>query len=213
MDMNKLALAFAITGIALVGTSMSPALAQQPAAPKVDAALVEAYVARTWRGASEEWRARVNQDETQRVCTASNNEPDNAAFQAILAREKATVVFPADGKVLGDWRRGQQVAQRGTGGQFSDQPTTQRGGNCYACHALSKGEVSFGTLGPPLTNYGKDRKFEADEARTAYAKVFNAMSVLPCSQMPRFGFHKFLTEQQIKDVVAYLFDPDSPVNK
>ena len=25
--------------------------------------------------------------------------------------------------------------------------------------------------------------------------------------------HKFLTEQQIKDVVAYLFDPDSPVNK
>lgn len=31
--------------------------------------------------------------------------------------------------------------------------------------------------------------------------------------MPRFGFHKVLTEQQMKDVVAYLFDPESPVNK
>jgi sulfur-oxidizing protein SoxX len=211
--MNRLAFTVAVLGALSSGAQLSPAQAQQAAAPKADPALVEAYVARTWRGASEEWRARVNQDETQRLCTASNNEPDNAAFQAILAREKATVVFPADGKVLGDWKRGQQVAQRGTGGQFSDQPTTQRGGNCYACHQLSKAEVSFGTLGPSLTNYGKDRKFAPDEARTAYAKVFNAMSVLPCSQMPRFGYHKFLTEDQIKDVVAYLFDPESPVNK
>lgn len=36
---------------------------------------------------------------------------------------------------------------------------------------------------------------------------------MPCSQMPRFGYHNFLTEQQIKDVVAYLFDPSPPVNK
>jgi L-cysteine S-thiosulfotransferase len=36
---------------------------------------------------------------------------------------------------------------------------------------------------------------------------------LPCSNMPRFGYHKFLSEQQIKDVTAYLFDPQSPVNK
>jgi sulfur-oxidizing protein SoxX len=31
--------------------------------------------------------------------------------------------------------------------------------------------------------------------------------------MPRFGYHEFLSEQQIKDVVAYLMSPDSPVNK
>ena len=31
--------------------------------------------------------------------------------------------------------------------------------------------------------------------------------------MPRFGVNKFLTEQQIKDLVALLFDPESPVNK
>jgi sulfur-oxidizing protein SoxX len=31
--------------------------------------------------------------------------------------------------------------------------------------------------------------------------------------MPPFGAHKILTEQQMKDVMALLMDPDSPVNK
>ena len=74
-------------------------------------------------------------------------------------------------------------------------------------------ELSYGTLGPSLQNYGKDRKFDPAEARNAYAKIYNAQGVFPCSQMPRFGLHKFLSEQQMKDAVAYLFDPESPVNK
>lgn len=36
---------------------------------------------------------------------------------------------------------------------------------------------------------------------------------MPCSMMPRFGYHGFLTEQQMKDLTALLFDPESPVNK
>ena len=205
-----------VVAVVLAGSAISlvhPASAQQASMPKIDPAIVEAYVAGTWKGTSEAWRARVVQDETQKVCTGTGNEPQGNLFDQIRDKEKATVVFPADGVVIGDWKRGAQVAQRGTGGQFTDNDQTVRGGNCYACHQMSKAELSYGTLGPPLTGYGKDRKFDAAEARNAYAKVFNAMSVLPCSQMPRFGFHKFLTEQQIKDVVAYLFDPDSPVNK
>jgi L-cysteine S-thiosulfotransferase len=31
--------------------------------------------------------------------------------------------------------------------------------------------------------------------------------------MPRFGANKVLTEKQITDLVALLFDPESPVNK
>jgi sulfur-oxidizing protein SoxX len=31
--------------------------------------------------------------------------------------------------------------------------------------------------------------------------------------MPRFGHNKVLTPEQIKDYVAYLLDPASPVNK
>jgi L-cysteine S-thiosulfotransferase len=190
----------------------TPAAAQSPA-PQADPAVVEAFVAATWKSTTGDWRARVDQDATQKACTASNNEPTGPLFDQIRDRESATVVFPADGKVLGDWKKGAQVAQRGTGGQFSDQANTYRGGNCYACHQMSKAEVSFGTLGPSLNGYGKLHRFDAAEARKTYAKIYNAMSVLPCSQMPRFGHAKFLSEEQIKDVVAYLYDPESPVNK
>jgi sulfur-oxidizing protein SoxX len=123
------------------------------------------------------------------------------------------LVFPADGNVIGNWKEGEKVAQNGRGGQFSDGPNTVNGGNCYACHQMAKAELSFGTLGPSLVEYGKIRKFSAEDARQVYAKIFNPQSVQPCSNMPRFGYHKFLSEQQIKDVTAYLMSPDSPVNK
>ena len=159
------------------------------------------------------YRRTVNQDETQRACSLSRNQPSNAEFDKILAREKAAIVFPADGVVLGKWQDGEKVAQIGTGGQFSDSATGPRGGNCYACHQMARVEVSYGTLGPSLQEYGKIRKYSADDAKAAYAKIYNAQSVLPCSNMPRFGHNKFLSEQQMKDVTAYLFDPESPVNK
>jgi sulfur-oxidizing protein SoxX len=200
-----------VVALALLAGTAS---AQQPAAkPKVDPAVVEAFVKKTWPKVPDGWQARVNQDETQWICSLTRNDPPKDQYEKIVAREKASVVFPADGNVMGDWKRGFTVANRGTGGQFTDKADTYQGGNCYACHQMAKEEVSYGTLGPSLLNYGKIRKFDKEEARAAYAKIYNAQSVLPCSQMPRFGYHKFLTEQQIKDVVAYLFSPDSPVNK
>lgn len=183
---------------------------QQPA--KASLEQVEAYVRNTWKSPPAGWESRIKQDETQRVCSQFRNDPPRAEYAAIKAREIATLVFPVDGNVLGSWKAGETVAQTGTGGQFSDKDDTVRGGNCYACHQMAPKELSYGTLGPSLTEYGKIRKFEPAEAKSAYAKIFNAQSVLPCSSMPRFGAHKFLTEQQIKDVTAYLFDPASPVN-
>lgn len=191
-------------------TTASGALAQSA---KLSPQIIDAYVKTTWKTPPEGWQTRIDQDETQRICSETRNNPPQAEFAKIQARELATVVFPADGKVLGDWKAGETVAQIGTGGQFSDKPDTPRGGNCYACHQMAPKELSYGTLGPSLAGYGKIRKFDAKEAKAAYAKIFNSQSILPCSNMPRFGYHKFLTEQQIKDVTAYLFDPDSPVNK
>jgi L-cysteine S-thiosulfotransferase len=203
-----------LTAIAALGVllcTLPIVEAGQPA--KVAPELVEAYVKRTWSAPADGWQSRVDQDETQRICTETRNDPSKAEYAAILARETATVVFPADGQVLGDWKAGEKVAQVGTGGQFTDKADGPRGGNCYACHQMAKAELSYGTLGPSLLDYGKIRKFAAEDAKAAYAKIYNAQSVQPCSNMPRFGFHKFLTEQQIKDVTAYLFDPASPVNK
>ncbi len=197
---------------ALCAALLTPAaIAQQ--AQKVSPELVETYVKNTWKSPAEGWQSRIDQDETQKVCSETRNQPTAEQSKAILAREKTIVVFPSDGNVLGDWKKGERVANTGTGGQFSDRADTPRGGNCYACHQMAAKELSYGTLGPSLLEYGKNRKYKPDEAKDAYAKIFNAQSVQPCSNMPRFGVHKFLSEEQMKDVTAYLFDPESPVNK
>ncbi len=166
-----------------------------------------------WHDLASGWEKRLDQDPTQKICSRYRNDPPAAEAKKIIARESASVVFPADGNVLGDWKRGQEIAGNGRGGQFSDPEGTINGGNCYACHQLAKAEVSYGTLGPSLTHYGKDRSFSADAAKDTYAKIYDSQATVACSNMPRFGFHKFLTEQQIKDVVAFLFDKESPVNK
>ena len=198
-----------VTFACVVGGAVA-AHAQQP---KGAAETVSAYVKNTWKAPAEGWQARVDQDDTQRICSETRNSPSKADFERILAREVASIVYPVDGNVLGDWKAGEAVAQIGTGGQFSDKADGPRGGNCYACHQMAPKELSYGTLGPSLIEYGKIRKFSPAEAKATFAKIFNAQSVLPCSNMPRFGYHKFLSEQQIKDVTAYLFSPESPVNK
>lgn len=137
----------------------------------------------------------------------------SAQSDEILKREAARVVLPADGKLLGDWKKGYTVANNGRGGQFSDPPGTISGGNCFACHQLDPKEVSYGTLGPSLAAYGKDRRDDPETIKDAYTKIYNSMAAVPCSNMPRFGVNKVLDEQQIKDVMAYLFDPELPVNK
>jgi L-cysteine S-thiosulfotransferase len=201
------AIAWSVALLALSG----PVSAQQAA--KIDPAIVDRTIKETFKGASAEWQARIDPDEAQRVCSESRGNPPADIAQKLVDTAIATVVYPPDGKVLGDWKKGQRLAQRGTGGQFSDRPDTPKGANCYACHQLSPAELSFGTLGPSLAEYGKIRRFREADAKAAYAKIYNAQTVLPCSNMPRFGHNKFLTIEEIKDITAYLFDPESPVNK
>ena len=78
---------------------------------------------------------------------------------------------------------------------------------------LTKEEVSFGTIGPSLYQYGKIRGPSEDMQRYTYGKVYNPQAYTACSNMPRFGHKAILTEQQMKDVVALLLDPQSPVNR
>ena len=158
---------------------------------------------------------RIDQDEAQRLCSVYN--PTNPIPKDIAARiekeQLAQVKYPSDGKYLGDWKAGERIAQSGQGMQYSDDPARGAGGNCYACHQLSKAELSYGTIGPSLYNFGKLRGFTPEMQKYAYAKVYNSQAFSACSSMPRFGHHGVLTEKQIKDVVALLMDPESPVNK
>ena len=158
--------------------------------------------------------SRLDQDETQRVCSEYANRPLPASVaEKIQQANLATVRFPADGNLVGDWKAGERIAQSGQGFQYSDNPATPAGANCYACHQLSAGEVAYGTIGPSLRNFGKLRGFTDETRKYVWSKVYNAEAFTACSNMPRFGHQHILTEQQIRDVVALLTDPASPVNQ
>jgi len=157
---------------------------------------------------------RLDQDETQRVCSAQDGKtPPKDVAAAVEQLNLALVKYPADGKLLGDWKNGEKIAQEGRGKQFSDDPAGPVGANCYACHQLAPQELSYGTIGPSLYQFGKVRGYGIDTQRYAYGKIYDSDAYAACSSMPRFGHNGILTEQQIKDVTALLMDPASPVNK
>ena len=155
----------------------------------------------------------VVQDAAQRICTKFSDNPPAELAKTLEAQQLATVKFPADGKLMGDWKAAERVAQSGVGMTWSDRPGTVNGGGCYNCHQLAAKEISFGTLGPSLRGFGKTRGSGPDMQRYVYGKLWNSKAYSLCSQMPRFGHTGSLTEQQIKDLVAYLLDPASPVNQ
>jgi L-cysteine S-thiosulfotransferase len=203
-------LAVALALASLVG--VTSAMAQQKQA--VDPARVDAAVKAAFPTAPAEWQSRLAPDSTLKECSAHDNAPPKPVFDAIAAREKASIEYPPDGKFLGDWKKGEALAQSGYGMRFTDYPAARaNGGNCYACHQITKRELSYGTIGPSLLEYGKLREFKEAEAKTAYEKIYNAQAAFPCSLMPRLGTNKILSIEQIKDIVALLMSPESPVNE
>lgn len=201
-----------LSAFALVAILLSTALAQQP--PVVDGSRIEAAVKASWPKAASDWQERLVPDATMQSCSAYRNAPPPAVAKAIAMREKATIQYPADGKLMGDWKKGDTIAQSGYGQRFTDYPPArENGGNCYACHQLDAREVSYGTVAPSLLGYGKIRRFAEADIKAVYDKIYNSHAAFPCSNMPRFGSNGVLTMEQIKDLVALVMSPDSPVNK
>ena len=166
---------------------------------------------------------RLQQDAANAECSAAAGKPlPEARAQAITAANLATVKLPADGKFIGDWREGERLAQNGRGMTWTDASaaTSANGGNCYNCHQISPTEISFGTIGPSLLNYGKVRgvtdpasPVSSGIVQYTWTKLYNAKAYIACSDMPRFGHGKMLDEAQLKDLMALLLDPKSPVNQ
>lgn len=164
---------------------------------------------------------RIQQDLGQSACS-SDKPPAEAVAEQIQAQAKASVKWPAGGQYLGDWREGEKIAQNGRGMTWTDSSTapSANGGSCYNCHQLSKAEISYGTIGPSLYNYGKNRGITDVMAPTAqpiveytWMKIYNSKSYNACSNMPRFGHAKLLDDKQIAHVMSLLLDPKSPVNQ
>jgi len=156
---------------------------------------------------------RLAEDGLLAVCNRSGNKPPEYLAKQMEADQMAGVKFPADGKLMGDWKEGEKIAQSGRGFTWTDNPGLPVGGNCYNCHQIAPKETSFGTVGPSLFQFGKLRGNTPDMQKYAYSKIYNAKAHNLCSEMPRFGHVGALGEKQIKDLVALLLDPASPVNK
>ena len=164
-----------------------------------------------------------NADETDRVCSAADvaGKPlDEATAKRIEEINLKTIKWPSDGKFLGDWKEGEKIAQSGRGLTWTDDAKVVNGGNCYNCHQIDKKEISFGTIGTSLYNYGKLRGVtdpnspQAQEmVKYTWGKIWNSKAYNACSNMPRAGHKGILTEKQVADLVALLLDPNSPVNK
>jgi len=197
--------ALAIAGCAAMQSGPSDAEARAKAAEIMKASFKE-------RGQAK--LDRLTQDETQQLCSqyAGKELPKDVAAK-IEQANLAMIKYPAGGQYLGDWKRGEQIAQRGTGFQYSDDPAQPSGANCYACHQLTKQEISYGTIGPSLYNFAKLRGYGDDIKKYAWGKLWNAEAFSACTNMPRFGHAGILTEAQVQDVVALLMDPASPVNQ
>ncbi len=155
----------------------------------------------------------MHRDDVQLACSAPGGKVAPDVASQIEASQLATVKYPASGSFLGDWKEGEKIAQNGRGLQSSDTVGAPNGGNCYACHQIRKDEIAYGTIGPSLLQYGKLRGDSEAVLRYTWAKIYNAQAFHACSNMPRFGHQQILTEQQIRDLMALLLDPASPVNK
>jgi L-cysteine S-thiosulfotransferase len=215
-------LALSVAGIGLAGALLAGCASRTPAAPDIDT-LVAQMMKSSFRDQGIARTDRLNQDLANAACSkAGRGSPSDAEVEAIQAEALKSVRLPADGNYLGDWREGEKLAQNGRGMTWTDPSasTSANGGNCYNCHQITKAEISYGTIGPSLYNYGKLRGVSDPTSAAArpmvdytWTKLWNAKAYNACSGMPRFGHGGLLDEAQLKHLMALLLDPKSPVNQ
>jgi sulfur-oxidizing protein SoxX len=119
---------------------------------------------------------------------------DYSAFPCLsytLACGKAATRKPVkkalEGPLNGNAEKGKQIAQ------------ARDRGNCLACHVMPGGSQP-GSRGPDLSHFGSSGRSGAE----AYAMVYDMRTVTPETLMPPFGTNEILTDQDLRDVVAFL---------
>ncbi len=215
---SKLRTGLAVASVALlaVGCASAPSVADLNA-------LTLQIVKASFRDQGIVKASILNTDETNQACSdadASCKLLDENTAKRIEEINMKAIKWPSDGKFIGDWKEGEKIAQNGRGLTFTDTASTVNGGNCYNCHKIDEKEISYGTIGPSLHNYGKIRGITDPNSAAAkpiveytWGKIWNSKAYNACSNMPRAGHSGILTEAQVRHVVGLLLDPKSPVNK
>ena len=205
---------------AIAAAALVAGCAISPSAQDIDLATSQVMTS-SFRAQGDAKLDRLVLDASNQACSdAQDKSVDEKLAKSIEEANLKTVKFPADGKLLGNWAEGEKIAQNGRGLTWTDSSATANGGSCYNCHQISKTELSYGSIGPSLYNYGKLRGVTDPTAVASkpivdytWGKLWNSKAYNACSGMPRFGHAGILTVEQIKDVMALLLDPKSPVNQ
>jgi len=212
MNMKNIKTLLAVISLAVATVLMQgSAIAQQKNDPKFNKMIKDGFRADGIAGLD-----RIDQDETQKFCSDpvfSNSKQGEKMRDKIQKVNMDSIKQPSDNKYIGDWKKGEAIAQSGRGATWTDTASTPVGGGCYNCHQIDKKEISYGSLGPTLWNYGKLRGYSNEVVTYTWNRVNNSKAYNACSNMPRFAHFKLLNEQQIQDVMALLLDPESPVNQ
>ena len=94
---------------------------------------------------------------------------------------------PLQGALNGDRERGKEVA------------FTKSRGNCLACHNMAGG-TQPGSRGPDLSQYAELGRSNEE----TYSLVYDMRWRNPGTVMPPMGTNEILSDQEIRDVVAFL---------
>ena len=201
------------TGVAVtLAACASAPVADHSNLTEGEIAQIQAVLKRDFRAKGQAKMDRLEPDAVQRTCNLYADKPPVPVAKPLEAAQLQAIRYPG-GSLMGDWKSGAKIAWGGRGMQWHEDPKQPADGGCYNCHQASPLRPSAGTIGPSLTGYGKLRGTSLEIQRYTYGKIYNAKAYSLCSHMPRFGSSGSLTEKQIKDLVAYLLDPASPVNK
>jgi L-cysteine S-thiosulfotransferase len=217
--MKKMSKTILVTGMAVLTVVGCANLPGSASLDRLTAAVVKA----SFRDEGIVKTGVLDTDETNRLCSAADvaGKPlDEATARRLEEQNLKSIQWPSDGKFLGDWKEGEKIAQNGRGLTWTDDAKTVNGGNCYNCHQIDKKEISFGTIGPSLYNYGKIRGVTDPGSPDAklmveytWGRIWNSKAYNACSNMPRAGHMGILNEKQVRDLVALLLDPQSAVNQ
>ena len=213
----------ALALLLVLGTASAGA-GDGPWGPGADDASFKAMLKSGFRSKGIATLARLDQDETQAFCS----DPDNVSGKTgekkraeIEAANLATVKWPTDGVWLGAYQEGEKNAQSGRGLTSTDKAgmlnvPDSDGGLDFSIVGSSPEALVTVKDGRATTHpiAGTRLRGDTEEVRrTTWAKIWNSKASNACSNMPRAGHMGIITEKQIKDLMALLLDPKSPVNQ
>ena len=211
MTKRIIAWAVVVAGAAAVVIGCATAPSDAETSAKAAQVLKASFKARGQAGID-----RLDQDETQKTCTEyAGKAPPKDVAEKIEKINLASIKWPADGKLHG--RLEERREDRAGRAAASSSPTIPTGPGRRQLLRVPPARAAGSLVRhdrPAAVPVRQDARLQRrHRASTPTARSGTPRRTARARYMPRFGHSKILTEAQIKDLVALLMDPDSPVNK